>query len=49
LTENFEIAWDDEMLNYILRVMVERDQLELIEEVPCKAFKLKEARVLRFI
>lgn len=49
LTDNFEITWDEEMLNYILSVMVERAQLELIEEVSYKAFKLKEARILRFI
>jgi len=45
LTENFEITWDEKMLNIILKAMVDRDQIEPLDAVP-NLFRLKEVKVV---
>ena len=43
LRDLFEVVWDEEMLEYILRTMVERNQLVSVGD----GHRLKEAKVIR--
>ncbi len=48
LKESFEIEWDREMLEYILKVMLERGQIERLSGPHGASYRLKSGAVVKF-
>lgn len=48
LKESFEIEWDREMLEYILKVMLERGQVEGLSGPRGASYRLKSGAVVKF-
>lgn len=47
LLDNFEINWDEKMLEYILHVMVERNQVKYFSEPSGITYKIREEKVIK--
>lgn len=47
LKENFNITWDKKTLQYILKEMVERNQVEIFREGSLLEYKIKEAKPIQ--
>jgi hypoxanthine phosphoribosyltransferase len=47
LLDNFEIEWDSKMLEYILHVMDERGQVDVIGDPSGITYKIKEEKVIK--
>jgi len=47
LLDNFEIEWDSKMLEYILHVMGERNQVDVIGDRTGVTYKIKEEKVIK--
>jgi hypoxanthine phosphoribosyltransferase len=47
LLDNFEIQWNREMLKYILKIMVERTQVESHGKGKDATYKIREEKVIK--
>lgn len=47
LLDSFEINWDEKMLEYILHVMVERNQVKYFSETSGITYKIREEKVIK--